>query len=156
MYYTKSEEFHALWDKVLPAGISADVNGLAGKIVDGVTLTQYQTTGDYHHWAETWAGDSMNAANAAYAGITFNSAANVPDPRHAGKTMLNISITLPAGYKAAHQPRAKDQLSQAAVHLAQLLPMQQLLSLVKCHFLTIIKLEKVHLVPFLRLYIKVQ
>ena len=121
LYYTKSEEFHALWDKVLPAGISADVNGLAGKIVDGVTLTQYQTTGDYHHWAETWAGDSMNAANAAYAGITFNSAANVPDPRHAGKTMLNISITLPAGYKAAHQPRAKDQLSQAAVHLAQLL-----------------------------------
>src|ERR1700722_1765744 len=86
LYYTKSQELHALWDLKIPALISTDVNTLASDISPGSLNSQPVTPGDYHHWAETWAAESMGAANAAYAEIQkFNSAEYVDDPRHPGK-----------------------------------------------------------------------
>ena len=121
LYYTKSQEFHALWDLGLPKTISPDVNTLADDLVSGSLDSKPVTPGDYHHWAEAWAGESMKAANAAYSGIVYNSAGYVPDPRHHGKQMLKIYITLPDNYKADQHQRVQDQLSTAAVRLAQLL-----------------------------------
>lgn len=124
LYYTKSQELHALWDLGLPNSISKDIDTLASKLVVPSWDTQMVTTGDYHHWAETWAGDSMQQANAAYDGISFDSAAIVDNPRHPGQKMLKISISLPGGtkaYKSAQKQRAQDQLTKSAVHLAQLL-----------------------------------
>jgi hypothetical protein len=124
LMYTASENLHHFWDLVLPNGVSSDVNTLASKIAVASLNSQPLTDGDFHHWPETWASLSMQQANAAYDGITYNSAAFVDDPRHPGQKMLQIQITLPGGepgYKAAQQQRAQDQLTQAAVHLAQLL-----------------------------------
>jgi hypothetical protein len=123
LYYTASQELHALWDLGLPRRISADVNTLASKLVVPLA-SQPEPPGDYHHWAEGWAGDSMKQANAAYAGIVYKSAAYVDDPRNPGKQKLEISIALPGGeqkYKADQQDRVEEQLKKAAVHLAQLL-----------------------------------
>jgi len=74
------------------------------------------TPGDYHHWAETWALESVKAANDAYAAIQFNSYETMGDPNS-----LWISITLPSGYAEQNAPRAAEQLTEAAVRLAQLL-----------------------------------
>lgn len=123
LYYTKSEELHAMWDSTLP-----NLVGKGAALVSIISVpnfqSQFTTSGDYHHWPEKWAGDSMKQCTAAYAGIQFQSAAYVPDPRHPGKTMLKIMINLPGGtpqYKANQKGRTKTQLTKSAVHLAQLL-----------------------------------
>ena len=122
LYYTKSQELHALWDLKLPQMISADINTLASDINPGSLNSEAATSGNYHHWAETWASESMTAANEAYSKIqSFNSAEYVPDPRHHGKQMLKISVTLAPSYNSHEEQSAKDQLSKAAVRLAQLL-----------------------------------
>jgi hypothetical protein len=124
LYYTQSEEFHALWDLGLPNLVSSDVNTLASNLVVTGWSTQMKTSGNYHNWPEKWAGDSMKQANAAYDGIVFKSAEMVPNPRHAGQMMLKIDVDLPNGtksYKNDQKQRAQDQLTKAAVHLAQLL-----------------------------------
>ena len=124
LYYTRSQELHALWDLGLPRRISTNINTLALKLIVTTAGSSMITEGDFHHWPEIWAGDSMKQANAAYAGITFDLAAFVPNPRHAGQQMLKISVSLPAGekgYKESQQPTVQDQLTKAAVHLTQLL-----------------------------------
>ena len=124
MYYTSGQELHAMWDLLLPRRISSNVNDLASALIPGSLASQAATSGDYHHWPEVWAGESMTQANAAYAPINFKSAAYVPNPRHTNTLMLKISIELPGGstgYKQAQQQRTQDQLTKAAVHLAQLL-----------------------------------
>lgn len=124
LYYTSSEELHALWDLTIPAAIGKTVPELAAAITPASLASQPLTSGDYHHWAEVWAGESMVQANAAYAGIVYVSSEYVPDPRHPGKKMLKISVNLPrgiGGYKANQEARAKEQLTRASVRLAQLL-----------------------------------
>jgi S1/P1 Nuclease len=124
LYYTTNSELHALWDLGLPNSISHNIDTLAQKLVVPSWANTMLTDGDYHHWAEAWAGDSMNQANAAYEGIVFKSAAQVPDPRHPGETMLKILIKLPggtSGYEQAQKQRTQEQLTKASVHLAQLL-----------------------------------
>jgi hypothetical protein len=124
LYYTKSEELHALWDLGLPNMVSPNVDGLAVIIGSGGIGSEPATPGDYHAWPEQWASDSMTQANAAYQGISFDKAAYVPDPRKPGKTKLEISITLPNGttdYEKNQKARAQAQLHKATIHLAQLL-----------------------------------
>jgi hypothetical protein len=124
LMYTKTENLHHFWDLVLPAGIAADVSTLASKIAVGSLDTQPVPLGDFHKWPELWASVSMQRANAAYQDIVYQSAAFVPDPRHHGKQQLQITIRLPggeSGYKGDQQSTAREQLTQAAVHLAQLL-----------------------------------
>jgi hypothetical protein len=124
LMYTASENLHHFWDLVLPDGVSKDISTLASKITAASLAAEPVTDGDFHHWPETWAGHSMQVANAAYDGITYESAELVDDPQHPGKKKLEIHIKLPggeAGYKMNQQQPAQDQLKLAAVHLAQLL-----------------------------------
>ena len=118
LYYTGSEEFHALWDKGLPALVGKDVPSIAA------AASVAPTAGDYHHWPEAWATESMKVANEAYQGIVFNSSAYVPNPRKPGSQMLKIDISLPGGtkgYEANEKAVIETQLSRASAHLAQLL-----------------------------------
>jgi hypothetical protein len=122
LYYTASEELHAFWDLRLPESIAQDVNTLASKLLGA--RQQPATEGDYDHWPEAWAGDSMKAGHAAYDGIVFKSAAYVENPRHLGQQMLKILIALPGGekgYRMSQQSLAQQQMSRAALRLAQLL-----------------------------------
>jgi hypothetical protein len=58
----------------------------------------------------------VKMANNAYAAIRFNSYETMGDPNS-----LWISITLPPDYAEQNAPRAAEQLTKAAVRLAQLL-----------------------------------
>jgi hypothetical protein len=119
LFYGPKEELHALWDIGLVAQIADSFDFRA---LDTVLRKHYldrsqpPTPGDYHHWAETWALESVKVANDAYTAIRFNSYETMGDPNS-----LWISITLPASYAEQNAPRAAGQLSKAAVRLAQLL-----------------------------------
>jgi hypothetical protein len=119
LFYGPKEELHALWDIGLVAEIADSFDFHA---LDAVLRKEYlkrswpPTSGDYHHWAETWALESVKVANNAYAGIQFNSYESMGDPNS-----LWISITLPSGYAEQNALRAAEQLTKASVRLAQLL-----------------------------------
>ena len=122
LYYTKSQQLHALWDRGIPAHVAKEVDLVAS--VSGERIDSFKSAGDYHAWPEIWASESMVEATEAYHGIILLSASDVPDPRHPDEVMLEIKIALPGGNKAytvAQTVRAKKQLSRASVHLAQLL-----------------------------------
>jgi hypothetical protein len=119
LFYGPKEELHALWDFGLVAKI-ADTFDF--RSLDAVLRRDYlahsgsTTAGDYHHWPEVWALESVKVANAAYAALRFNSFETMGQPGS-----LWISITLPPDYEEQNTPRAAEQLTKAAVRLAQLL-----------------------------------
>ena len=76
----------------------------------------WASPGDYHHWPELWATQSLEAARTAYEGLVFG--AETPDPKGGIKS---IKIAFPAHYDENCIPLAKKRLSQAAFHLAELL-----------------------------------
>ena len=75
-----------------------------------------KTPGDYHHWAETWAIESVRIAALAYRGIVFG----VPD-FDTNEHLVRINVTLPADYLETNRAYAAQQLARAGVRLAQLL-----------------------------------
>ena len=119
LFYGPKEELHALWDVGLVAEIADSFDFRSLKEVlkrEYLSRSRPVTGGDYHHWAETWALESVRVANSAYAGIRFNSFETMGEP-----SSLWISITLPADYEKKNTPVAGEQLAKAAVRLAQLL-----------------------------------
>jgi S1/P1 Nuclease len=119
LFYGPREELHALWDTGLVAEIA---DSFDSRSLEAFLKREYApflspaTSGDYHRWAETWALESVKVANAAYAGIRFNSFETMGP-----ENQLWISITLPPGYHQKSSVLAAQQLTKAAVRLAQLL-----------------------------------
>jgi hypothetical protein len=119
LFYGPKEELHALWDVGLVAEIA---DSFDFRYLESALRREYlhrswpATPGDYHHWAKTWALESVKVANSAYAGIRFNSFETMSE-----SNSLWISITLPADYEKKNVPVAGEQLAKAAVRLAQLL-----------------------------------
>ena len=119
LFYGPKEELHALWDIGLVAEIADtfDFRSLVAILRKEYLHRPWSTTpGDYHHWAETWALESVKVANTAYAAIRFNSYETMGEPNS-----LWISIKLPPGYEEQNRTVAAEQLAKAAVRLAQLL-----------------------------------
>ncbi|HEY5079809.1 MAG TPA: S1/P1 nuclease [Opitutaceae bacterium] len=114
------DELHAYWDVALVTKItgSEDVAGLAAVLQNEITSkgAGWKSPGDYHHWPETWATESLVAARTAYAGLVFG--AVTPDPKGG---FAKIQITLPPRYDETCVPLAKQRLGQAAYHLAEVL-----------------------------------
>ena len=76
----------------------------------------WKSAGDYHHWPEGWATESLAAARTAFAGITFG--ALTADGKGGIK---RIAITLPPHYDDTCVPLATERLAKSAYHLAELL-----------------------------------
>jgi hypothetical protein len=116
----KYDELHAYWDTNLiqKAAGTQDPAVLAG-VLEGLASREsaaWKSSGDYHHWPEGWASESLAAARTAYSGITFG--AEKPDPRGGIKS---IQITFSAGYDATCTPLAEERLAKAGYHLAEIL-----------------------------------
>jgi hypothetical protein len=116
----KYDELHAYWDTNLVQKVAGtkEASELAPLLIkkaanDG---SGWKSAGDYHHWAEGWADESLSAARTAYAGITFG--AETPDSRGGIKS---IKITLPANYDTVCIPLAQERLAKAGYHLAEIL-----------------------------------
>jgi S1/P1 Nuclease len=114
-----TEQLHALWDRTLVEKVdnSIDYQVLADFLTKSYLPKEMaQTPGDYHHWAETWAIESVRIAVLAYRAITFG-IADFDTNQH----LVRISITLPTNYLETNRAYAAQQLARAGVHLAQLL-----------------------------------
>ena len=114
------DELHAYWDTALVEKIGAgkDPAALAAVLEKKVAdeSATWRSTGDYHHWAEAWATESLVAARTAYSGITFG--ALIPDPRGGIKS---IKMTFPPHYDEVCTPLASERLAKAGYHLAEIL-----------------------------------
>jgi S1/P1 Nuclease len=117
---SRYDELHSYWDFTLPERIThTKVTADLVKVLEAEVAAEgagWKSPGDYHHWAEGWATESLEAAQTAYKGITFG--ASTPDPKGG---LLKIMITLPPGYDAACVPLAQRRLAQGGYHLAELL-----------------------------------
>ncbi|HXQ80721.1 MAG TPA: S1/P1 nuclease [Opitutaceae bacterium] len=114
------DELHAYWDVALVARIvsTGQPADLAKALESEVAAegASWKSVGDYHHWAEGWATESLVAARTAYEGISFG--AETPDPKGGIKS---IKITFPPHYDERCMPLAQKRLAQAGYHLAELL-----------------------------------
>lgn len=114
------DELHAYWDAGLVTKIAQTERPeeLAKVIQPRVESGRatWKGSGDYHHWPEAWATESLEAARIAYKGIVFGH----ETPGEKGG-IRRIAITLPSGYDERCVPVAEERLSQAASHLADLL-----------------------------------
>ncbi len=116
----KFDELHAYWDTALvekitggkePAGLAAVLEKKVSEEASG-----WKSPGDYHHWAEGWATESLAAARTAYSGIGFG--ALIPDLKGGIKS---INITFPSHYDEVCVPLATERLAKAGYHLAEIL-----------------------------------
>jgi hypothetical protein len=113
------EQLHALWDMVLVEKVD---NSLDYKVLADYLAKSYlpkvmvKTSGDYHHWAEVWAIESVRVAALAYRGIIFGKA-ELDGNQH----IVRIDIDLPTNYLNSNKGYVAQQLARAGVRLAQLL-----------------------------------
>jgi len=116
----KSDELHAYWDGILieklagskdPAVIASWIEKDAAAKGDS-----WKDSGDYHHWPEAWATESLAAARTAYSGLVVGAATLNEKGR-----IRRIAITLPPHYDEVCGPVAEEQLAKAGYHLAELL-----------------------------------
>jgi S1/P1 Nuclease len=116
LFYTKSQELHALWDTklVVKVATSTSFQQLA-EILREAPL-EPRTPGDYHAWPMKWVEDSEAVAIGAYHGIAFG-VAKLAD----NGGIERIEIKFPSGYVPAQVSQVQMQLRKASAHLAQLL-----------------------------------
>ena len=114
-----TEQLHALWDRILVENIdnSIDYRVLADFLAKSyLPREMVKTAGDYHHWAEVWAIESVRIAALAYRGISFKTV-ELDTNQH----IVRINIDLPTNYLDSNKGFAAQQLARAGVRLAQLL-----------------------------------
>lgn len=114
------DELHAYWDTELVEKVAHTKEPVALAVLlekaiaaDGAS---WKSAGDYHHWPEAWASESLATARTAYAGIEFGAATD--DAKGGFKKIL---IKLPAGYDDTRIPLAQERLAKAGYHLAEIL-----------------------------------
>jgi len=116
----KYDELHAYWDGDLPEKVagSKDAAALAAIMEKRIAADggSWKTPGDYHHWPEAWATESLIAARTAYAGIVFGKETEWPKGG-----IKRIEITFPPNYDATCVPLAAERLAKAGYHLAEIL-----------------------------------
>jgi hypothetical protein len=116
----KSDELHAYWDGILIEKLAGSKDpAVIAKWIEKDTAAKgdsWKDSGDYHHWPEAWATESLAAARTAYTGLTVGAVTL----NEKGK-IKRIAITLPADYDAVCGPVAEERLAKAGYHLAELL-----------------------------------
>ena len=116
----RSDELHAYWDGTLIDKVagSKDPAVIAGLIERDAAAKgdAWKDSGDYHHWPEAWATESLAAARTAYSGLAVGAATLNEKGR-----IKRIAITLPPHYDDVCGPLAEERLAKAGYHLAELL-----------------------------------
>jgi hypothetical protein len=116
----KWDELHAYWDGVLIEKLAAskDPTVIAGLIEKDAAAKgdTWKDKGDYHHWPEAWATESLAAARIAYNGLIIG-----PATLNEKGKIKKIAITLPPHYDEVCMPVAEERLAMAGYHLAAIL-----------------------------------
>jgi hypothetical protein len=119
LFYGPKDQLHAHWDLDLVQQVADtfDFRVLASYLEHEAQRESWpETPGDYHHWPEIWALESVKLANLAYAGIKFTAVETMVDANS-----LWIAVSLPSDYDEKCRVLAAHQLTKAGVRLAQLL-----------------------------------
>lgn len=113
------DQLHGYWDieAVKRVGV---LGTLPRRIADNASAVDAATTGDRHEWSSRWAAESVKVAAEAYRGIQFGACTLNTDPKRRGK-LSRIEIVLPAGYEERARQTALNQMTKAAVRLANVL-----------------------------------
>jgi len=118
----KNDELHALWDSgdFERVAHSDDPAKIAAVLQAEIAAhgQAWASPGDYHHWAEGWATESVAAARTAYAGLVFG--AEIPSRKDPAE-IYRIQVTLPPHYDAVVVPLATERMAKAGYHLAEIL-----------------------------------
>lgn len=133
------ENLHSVWDDCL-VDVVTGANGCVSSTTDleVMKLTTlllsrmhapetegYHTTGDYHHWAEQWATDSLHVAKAHVFPDELVEGCVIKDQKPPHRPIhVQSRIANPASkqeYLLAHKADAAIQLTKAAVRLTDLL-----------------------------------
>lgn len=116
----KWDELHAYWDGILIEKLAAskDPAVIAGIIEKDAAARgdTWKDTGDYHHWPEAWATESLAAARIAYTGLILG-----PATLNENGKIKKIALTLPPHYDEVCMPVAEERLAKAGYHLAEIL-----------------------------------
>ena len=116
----RNDELHAYWDGILIEKLAGSKDpAVIARLIEKDAAAKgdsWKDTGDYHHWPEAWATESIEAARIAYRGLTFGA---VKPGKEGG--IRSIAITLPANYDAVCVPVARERLAQAGYRVASLL-----------------------------------
>lgn len=119
LYYTATEEFHGFWDKVMVTTVSPNPVQLVNLVLAAAFSGNFTNTGDYHHWAEAWATQSIQAAKEAYAPLVTGEQNRIGTRSgHGPKIMISLDTQT---YKTQFEYLVKQQLGKAAYDLADLL-----------------------------------
>jgi hypothetical protein len=119
LFFDPQHQLHAFWDATIVEAIIDSRNPaqlaqfLRARFND---VPVPETKGDYRDWPIAWAEDSVAAARAAYAGITFRGGTLNEDKRS-----VRLWVSLPADYLNRSTSLAAQQLFKASQRLAQLL-----------------------------------
>src|ERR1051326_5737794 len=86
-------EFHALWDDTLVNANSSVSRTLNQKIASNWNNVHLATRPpDYHHWAESWANDSIALANRVYVDASGLEGTQSVDHKHNNEKIVTIDI----------------------------------------------------------------
>jgi hypothetical protein len=114
------DELHAYWDADLVQKMAStkDAAVLAPVLERQIAAqgASWKSAGDYHHWPEQWATESVEAARTAYAGLEYGEV--TPDPKGGFR---KIQIKFPANYDQVCIPLAQERLAKSGYHLAEIL-----------------------------------
>ncbi len=119
-------ELHAHWDADLVKKVASSVPKLVEKLEGDLASEMWKAAhadaiakadGDYHHWPEIWAIQSVHAAREAYKGIAFENVLKQSKKTHS----ITLRVQLPGTYNDDQHDRVETQLAAAAAHLEQLM-----------------------------------
>ncbi len=123
MIGSTTNNLHSFWDaNLVSANGSAEATLVKRLEMNLPTLHPNPDTGAIRDWAALWASDSIARADAVYFDASGETGTPGTDPDAPGQGTVIIDIPLSAPtYKLNHKKDAKDQMTKAAFHLAELL-----------------------------------
>jgi hypothetical protein len=113
------DQLHAYWDMDAVQRVAV-VGKLAPVLEKNVSAVNATVAGGLEDWAAHWATDTLAQAVKAYAGLKFGACTLSTDGGKRGK-FTRIEVTLPAGYDALSKAIATEQMTKAAIRLADVI-----------------------------------
>lgn len=115
----KFDQLHSYWDSdtVKRAGLLIDLKVVLGRFID---LVDAKTPGQPEDWPAYWATESVKLAAKAYEGLEFGPA-SPPTDQGAKGPIGRIEVKLPANYAEFSKRAAAEQMTKAAIRLADVL-----------------------------------
>ena len=113
------DQLHGYWDVDVPKRVGL-LASLADVLTQHIPSVKADTPGTLHEWSAQWAGESVKVAAKAYTKLTFGACTPAAEGGKGGK-FERIEISLPADYAEFSKAVGTEQMTKAAIRLADVL-----------------------------------